>query len=390
MRQEGVGYWRLVLLVLAVLLVLGACSSPSSTLLPSEAAPLLTDVDIDAAELELAESEEVLTPTDAGTVPDGEEVDLSEVDEELSSQAVLSGVSGYIAYIRNDPNNSNPWQLWLANQSNDKRTQVYAGKRQINSVAVSLDGNSVVFAMKVRPKSSNYEVYRLTVSSKGLKRLTNTSASEWGVSMSANGRTLVWSDSFEVRDRWGDDIWVTRILLRNYNASLSSFTQRVIKRFEDWGEGPWLQGLSVSGDGNYIAYALNFDDYGAAVYLYNKLANSRVEVTYSERNDLGSPSVSSGGTKVAWVAYLNALDYSYKGDEIRVKEISTGKVTKALATGKNGIRHSHMTADGKFLTYSRLQNGSYNIWTRNISTGKAARAVSSSKPINNYGPHWQK
>ncbi len=159
MKQRTKQYWQFILCLLLTALVLAACSTSSPEFEEVDQEALITDADIDRAVLAVAEDVEEIIGIEEGDVPEGNEVDL--LEEELVTQAVLPAASGFVAYIRHD-SSLNTWQLWLADQATDVRTRVYNGQRQIQSVAVSADGNTLVFVMQRSLTSSDLEVLGLT------------------------------------------------------------------------------------------------------------------------------------------------------------------------------------------------------------------------------------
>jgi Tol biopolymer transport system component len=262
----------------------------------------------------------------------------------------------------------------LADQSNDQKTVVYAGKRDIDSVAVSRNGNVVVFSMRL--DSGRRQVFRFTVSSRTLKRLT-FHGDDVSVSMSANGRTVVW-----VRyEDWGCDDGCPSIKIREYSGG--SYTQRSI-----WGG----KGASVSGDGNYIVYVTDEDATNFEIWLYNKLNNTRTAVT-KPGGFMRYPSVSNGGTKIAYLR--NDYGESSPVDYVRVKDLTTGKTRNVVSYRRDRgvyepIHHPHLTADGNFITYVLNTNDRSNVYTKNLSTGRVALTDTRLLPKRHYAPYWQK
>ncbi|MDQ3461332.1 MAG: hypothetical protein M3498_18875, partial [Deinococcota bacterium] len=337
------------------------------------AAMLFTDADINAAELELADSIAELTGTEtldiASEAPEVVEeftLDESSTEDEFSTQAVLPGAGGYIAFIRHNPNCNNcQWQLYLADQSDDKKSGLLASGREIDSIAVSLDGNTVVFAMK-DPDDKNFEIYRMIVNTKSITRLTTTGYDEKNVSMSANGNTLVWEGSNAAGKR--------AVFIRTYSGA--TFTESILSVSSDQ-----LQ-PSVSSNGRYIALVRPTAT-AHHVLRYDRTSNSYM-TAFKRTNVLKHPSISDDGALVAGLVKLA------ERDRVLLRNVTT-KTTKALVSHSSGIEHPHITADGKFLAYSILQSGSWQVFTINLTTGQTAQAVSTAAPINSFhAPYWQK
>lgn len=377
MHPKRLGYSWLML----VILLLAACQGPALNEAPDVSTPLITDADFAAAELELALDITPVTMTDAGDVPDGVESVLPDViesvdDGDLTSQAVLAGASGYLAYSRFD-HLSGRYQLWLANQKTDAKTLVYTGSNFIWDVTVTLDGNTLFFTSSSANSSGlfQYDLYRLVVSTSKLTRLTNTQNSdELAVSVSANGKTLVWEgdNPFNAGKR--------AIFIRQYGSS--GFSDSVLTSSAS------QTSPTVSGDGNYIA----FRRYASGKYrllLYNK-TNASYKTVFTSRDYFYAPSPSNGGKKVAWANDDNIAPTN----QVRVKDIATGN-TKIVLTDSNYIPLVHFTADGNYLAFAAYRNVNefdviLPIYTKDLTTGKVARAVPGSTAADIYDLFWQK
>ncbi|CAN5658479.1 hypothetical protein BH24DEI1_BH24DEI1_08800 [soil metagenome] len=354
---------RILATVLVVLtLLLAACTSTLQQA-PATSPALLSDADIDAAALELATTTAEVTGTELGSLADGAESDLLEAEEEeLSTQAVLPGASGYIAYVHFDGLTAK-FQLWLANQSNDKKTLVYTGNRYINSVAVSLTGNILVFSMNTA--TGCCDIYRLIVSSNKLSNLTNSPAlNHINVSMTADDKIIAWGGTHN-----GKHV----VYIRTYERSGSS--QSMLSASAQQTEP------SISSDGKTIAL-MRFSSGKYRVMRYDRQKKTYLQVATSS-NPLLHPSPSNNG-KLAWLENRAHLGLT---NRVRVKTIATGAITNALSTSSY-IAHPHLASDGNFIVYDRYQNSKYNIFTRNLSTGKTARTVSASHWFD--GAYWQK
>ncbi len=156
-----------------MLLVLSACVQvPPAPEQPAEPpttseTPLVDDSAIDQATQDLgtAESLEGAVDDSAGANIDQETAITAPTQEtsELSSQAVLPGGKGYIAYAWFSTNSATqPWRIYLHDAATNVTTLVYGGLRQIESVAVSGDGNKIIAAIKeTTDATSDYEIYQI-------------------------------------------------------------------------------------------------------------------------------------------------------------------------------------------------------------------------------------
>lgn len=366
-------YTRPFALLALLVLLLAACSQtldPTSNLAqPSNA--LITDADIDHATLEVARREIAVSGSDVGAIPDGAHTELPNFDAQLSSQAVQPGVGGYITYVRIVRGTSNIWQLWVSNQSTDQSTLVYEGNRSINSTTINLAGDTLFFTAQVTAGSTNFEVYKLTLSNNAITRLTNTTTAEGDASVSANGQTVAWGGiNSSTRKR--------AVFLRSYSGT--SFSQKILGV-----SGGNQYEPTVSGDGAYVALIRQTTK--IQVMRFRKSNSSYLVVaTPSTSVYVRAPSVSNSGAKVAW----GEENKSTGSTAVKVKTISGGSVlTAGSSTGP--IRHPHLSSDGAYLTYVLPYNGSDNVSTKNLSTGQVARLTSdASSSITNAQAFWQK
>ncbi len=389
--KTTIPYLRVLLLTAATML-LAACSSPQAIPSPDEMAPLFTDSDIASAELDLPDTIEAITASDVGVMPDGAEKD----EGALSPQAVLPNSGGYLVYARFNHLNAK-YEIWRANQTSDAKTLIYSGLKHISDVALSLDGNSFFFTavaedntlsslngdstlLPARTISSNqYELYKFVASTKKLTRLTKTYGSETSVSVSANGRTVVWEGV--------DPLSVDRraIFIREFSTGGASDSVFVLTS-SDYQGNPM-----VSSDGKFIAFIRTASGKNR-VMLYNKLNKTYSQVASSSQT-LYSPSPGNG-KKVAWIdSYLDSSSNTYKY-RVRVKNLSSGSVTTAV-TEDYYILTAHLPANGDFLSWLayRLTSGgdsTYPVFTKNLSTNQVATAVAGSTAARLDDIFWQR
>jgi hypothetical protein len=351
------------------ILWLAACSTSAG---PREVdAPLAVDAPfvfddgaISGAPLELAPSLDDILAAELGELPDGPKSELADSpDSDVSVQAVLPDSGGSLAYVRHDPEDADPWQLWLADQTSGARTQVYRGHRSIQAAAVSSDGNTFVLAMAASTAGSDYDVYRLKLDTQSLSRLTNTPAPQSNVSISADGNVVVWE---------GQRAEGRALFIRVYSGS--SFEEGMLVASTDQ-----LQ-PAVSGNGDHIAFIRELAEENR-VMRYSRLNNSYITISKS-KSSLAYPSLGNGGDKVAW------LEHRPSEDRVRVKTVSTGAIAD-VASGPR-VERPFLTADGKFLTYALKPNENWHIYTKDLTTAQVALAASSSGSVNAYAPYWQK
>ena len=101
--------------------------------------------------------------------------ELGKLFSDASQLSTTASNSGFIYYLPKSSGAGKYLEAWRLNLASDTNTLIYTGKREIRSIAGSLDGNVVILSLKSRTDDvSNFEVYRLQVSPKKVFRLTKT------------------------------------------------------------------------------------------------------------------------------------------------------------------------------------------------------------------------
>jgi hypothetical protein len=367
--------WRIFVTLLLLLGLLGACTRAPQlvTQTPSEAAALFGDHDIDAATL--------VTPTRLITL-DGTELDeladLSETDEftvptsEVDPSAVLPNTYGTVAFIRNNPNlSANPWMVYLVDQATDTTTTVYGGRREIDSVAVTEDGNTLLVAMRrTSDPTADFEVYRITISTSTVERLTTTAYHESNVSMSADGSVLVWE---------GEDGAGRRAVFIREGATQTHLALSLEQKDP-----------SVSSNGQFIALIRTLVSGNPRIMRYDRNANS-YQVVYGQNAPiaLSHPSSSDDGSRIAFLEYRPSPVERQIVRYLDTTANTVANVFGAQLTDGPRIGHPHLAGDGDHLTYAWRQGERWSIFTRRISSGEVQRIAASPVPTTNRAPFWQ-
>jgi hypothetical protein len=357
MWQQKRSWVRVLWFVSCLLLSLLVSACSSTPPLESEQ-PLLTDDDIDRAVFALANHELSLATTEA-TLPVGEEIDITDQiqqkpSSELSAQAVLPGVTGWLTYVRNIPGNSRPWRIYAQDQAVGTDVLIYQGTREIQSVAVDVSGSVFIFAMReTTSATSDFEVYRYARSTATLTRLVNNTVDDTNVSVSASGNTVVWESTNTTTGK-------RRVVIRDYSGS--TFTQSFLNNTRDQVEP------TVSGDGQYVVFIRVFSSTSRRVYLYKRTTLTTSLVSSGNNQD---PSVSDGGKKVAWRT----------ATALKVKNTVTGTVQSI--TGD--YNHPHLSDNGSGLTYALSDNST--IYTLSLfNEFSSTVTVESVSPTTNLAP----
>jgi hypothetical protein len=278
---------------------------------------------------------------------------------------VLVNTTGFVVYIRNDPASTQPWQIYRYDQAGNKTLKVFEGTREIQSVAVSGDGNTVLATMRATTTTgSPFDVFRFAITPKSTTQLTNTTTDENDVSVSANGLMMVWQ---------GVNSGRATIYVRQYTGT--TFTQSFLSQ-----SAPQLQ-PSISGDGGFIALIRQITSNNSYRVLSFKRSDSSYTTVANSTTLLEHPSVSNGAAKVAWLQ--NAAT-----DTIRVKDIVANTTTN-IVSSTAGLEHPFLTATAKHITYSQLVNSNWNVRVRDLVTNTVVASTGTAAPITNKGVYWQ-
>jgi uncharacterized delta-60 repeat protein len=354
-----------VYLLLVCLLVFGVVSCfrvpPPAPSDPSQQA-LFSSSDLSNARKAFATTLEQVSGSDLENQVDDRDPDPidPETDSDLTSQAILPGVDGFVVYIRTD---GTTYQLWSHNQSSDATVLVYEGPYEIQSVAISGDGQTVLAVIKA-PIVNNFEVYRFKLETSTIELLTNTATPEEDVSMNAVGNVLVWEGENSATG-------LRAVFIRD-SSNDTTFTQGVLSVNTANQVDP-----SVSSNGTYIALVRELTT--DRVLLYNR--GTSVYTTVANRsNPTFDPSASDDGTQVLFLETTPTRQY------LRVKNLTTGVISTELASS-TPLEHPHLKGDGSHLTYGREVSGFTRLYTRDLASN--AQALNAGGSWNHFGMYWQ-
>ena len=243
----------IALIVAGILFInlLVSCNKSTVSALPVDDGDpaIFTDVDIDAAIPSLADEEvniASLQPQDLSTAS-------------LTTQATLADAEGYIFYIEQKSSVNKPWRIFRFDQATDKTTKIYEGKRKIQAVSGSIDGNTLIVSMRqTASNSSDYEIYRLIISPKSTEILTSNNVDDIDASMSADGSRIAWE-----RPRSG----VATVYTRMYSSD-DQFTEAFFNNSLPQREP------SLSGNGQYLVFIRDLANGNDEVVVYDFLFGS--------------------------------------------------------------------------------------------------------------------
>jgi len=325
-----------LLVVLLSLVLFAACGGGGT---PNQD-PLLGDSDLDGAPVIAVSEDTSLVVQQIDQVEPGAE--LPEQRSARQPQAVAEA-EGYIIVSQKS---GDTHQILLVNAENDDTTLVYEGSREVQSVAVNVEGGFVAFtaanaqgAQEVFGFDLNGDVFG---TAEQLLRLTDTPESEQDVSMSLDGLVLAWQ-GVGSEDAAGQTVLV-RGELDAAGGSPSIALETISYSTYD------VIQPSISGDGLYTVFVSQVDFEG----LDNQFALIRdfrgeepyTRSVYLSDGDLANPSVSGSNEQILFeetaggatnLVYLDVLPGSFL-------DIRPGELT-----------HPYLTADGNFAVYA--ENG---------------------------------
>lgn len=356
-------------LLLVTSLMLASCTQqnrpqPVSTESNTRAA-LVTDLDVDNARVASGSGvEQILSaPTSRGGFQESNELGA------LGFSASLSSVtdSGFLAFIRHTPSAPDPWELLLLEDEVAGPVTVYAGDREIQSTAVSLAGEYVVFSMMDAPTGGDFQVYRLDVPSLTLEQLTSDTAENTNVSITADGSTIVWE---------ADSPSSTRgVVIREYAGA--NYNQLTLNGPVD------LVEPSISADGKWLALIYTFAANDLAASLYSVDTDSLQFVDDGSPAVRRSPSVSRNGASVLWLE-----PGSSTGNSVKLATTSTSIVAEVL-NAPDPVEHPFLSAPGNHFAYISTVSGDSNVYIHDIAANTSSQWSSAPSGSVSYGVYWQ-
>src|SRR5690554_102917 len=184
-------------------LLLAACGSPPTP----EASALLSDADLDAATTIPEESSSSLSGFGSSLTADTLGPDVAQrggspafsagtLDAARGNNGQARGqqdLGGWVAYVEQKGKTYSIRLVDLNDQNHPERRgdfTVYSGKRAIQSVAVSRDGQTVAFVAE--SKDGDYDLYILDAQRGKVSSTRTPGVNERDVSMSLDGQALAW------------------------------------------------------------------------------------------------------------------------------------------------------------------------------------------------------
>lgn len=360
---------------MTIVLVISSCTDINKSSL--QIISLFTDSDLNLASIQTTNYIHEIVGTNIGTnssdFPDEKELPpLSNVNTELTTQTTIPEATGFIYYIENNPNTSQPWRIFRYDQSKDQNLLVYSGAREIQSVTGSLDGNIIIASMRQTTTSPiDFEIWRFILNPETIQRLTTNLADDINVSTSSSTLKVVWEQPVD---------GIASIIIRNYvSATLTgNFTESVLKNTFPQREP------SISANGHFIIFVQDLDATTNRISRFDSNTNTYLSV-FRNSEPLHHPSISNDGNIAL---YLWKRSY---GDIIRKKTINSRIFQTVVKNLPSTLEHPSITPNAKFITYGvreGISTGNHKLYIKNLKSGQTAQQTSPIGPIRHFGMSW--
>ena len=299
---------------------------------------------------------------------------IESLQENIVATNVLANSDGYVVFFTHDATNlTEPYKIWRHDQATDTLKKVYGGIREVQSVSISLDGDTVAAVMDSQAVPANKEVFRFIVSTDTSEQLTTTTADEADVSISGDATVLMWQGhhpttgrkSLNYRIYTDPTTFTDNRLARNHdvldpnlnqNAELAVFAQMV-------------DGTNYSdGKDRWIIYAFNLETQSLTPVL-------------GRAYQLTNPSLNDDSSQLL-VELLRSSD-----NKLVLQRFNLITQTGLTIKVQDQSVHPHLSADGNFATYGRVFPDRVITAVQNLSTGDVAFKNISETP---NGHVWQK
>ncbi len=363
---------RLFTLVFLLTLLASCRQAPQVTnpTIDDGSLPVFTDTHVDGARVQTAIRVDEVIGTQESDISLGTELPaLPSRGGVFEPQAVLAGASGYVYYIQYNPNSTiDPYRVYRFDQYNDIRALVYGGKREVQAVAGSYDGNFIVLSMRQTTTTPNdFEIFRFNILGQFAQRLTNNQVDDTNVSMSGNALSIVWEAPVS---------GVAKIFFRKYTdtSTTTAYTESVLVSSDSQRQP------SLSANGKYLALVRDLASGKDQVFRYDLSSNIYAGFSTQSIIPLEHPSISNTGKQVAWLQN-DVLD------QVILRNTAVNTIQTVVGP-LDTIEHPFISADGQLLTYGRVEASTLKAFTRNLF-GAELRITNPVAPISNKGMMWQ-
>lgn len=321
---------------------------------------------IEAEEITLNEED---MPNEAALTEKIEVVDLTGeavANEKLAMQArFLKNSSGVICYVWHFPSSRTmPYLILTKDQRTNRTSVIYWGKREIDSASCNSTGTEFVFSMReTEDESSDFEIFKYSVSGRKLTMLTNNTTDDTDVSASEDFNTLAWEEDYRGR---------RAVLIKQVTADKTTYRR-------SWSRD-WTQ-PSLSSNGDFLVLVYKNNSRYNYIFRYGLKDRRLRYITRGAANvSVVAPSISDDGNSILW------LEKSGENNTIKLRDYSARKVSVILTT-TNEVNHPYLSRDGLKLAYS-IKNGRYTeVNIREIFTKTTTIATRSS--LRSFSVVWQ-
>lgn len=294
----------------------------------------------------------------------------------LHTQTTLVSSDGFIVYIAQ---NGIANEIWRHDQSDDSQTLVYTGSRDIQSVAITLDGDTIAAVMDREATTNtfinqNTEVFAFKISTLDAQLQTVTGSDEADISISGDGKVWTWQGRNRINNKQA-------IVYRIYDTNGNSLDYIVHNNYD-------IEQPSITQNGKLITFRKSRDgSYYAdgtdrwVTYAYNIAIKKSFGLVVS-KYPLGNPSLNNDGSKLL-VERGRSIDDKRI---VQLFDLIERKWLTPVFTVQNDSVHAHLTADGLFAAYAK-RTAKLNSNTRDISPSTVA-VTNIAKDTD--GHFWQK
>lgn len=357
--------FKLSVFFIMLIFLLTACSSTKTINPEDNQESLFTNEQLNtAAEINVSETYDIFGK-DLNNLEINLEKEVEEAESELSSQAILPNVSGYLSYYRKS---GGTYEIWIIDQSNEVKTKVLNTAYAVQSVAVSGDGLWLAASM-INPNHGKYDIYLFDISTLSMLNLTNSAnKDERDVSMTSDGSKVVYTKP--------TNAGLSKVNICHYDAFLQSCSVSILASSDSQIQP------SITAEGSFIALVRLLSGGRWRVLLYDVLANTYTTVS-TRPEELSHPSANYDGSQVMFLR--DRTETTVGKHLVRIKNLKTNVVYNELS--KPNVGHPHMLPTANYFTYRDDTINGTRAFTRNIATNQRASAQAGAWDY--YQPYWQ-
>ncbi len=362
------------LMFVVVCTLLAACGgSIQAPTTPTAEKPLITDADIDNAQLLLPTEVKELVGIEGGEATAGQGMTVAS-DVVLSQQSTQTGLLGgdsWIYYIQADTTPTNApdarslvpgpttYSVYGKSAASDSPVLIYSGAREIQSISVH-NTHNILFSMReTTDPSSDFEIFFRT-NSGGVDQFTDDDVDNTNVSTTSYSDYIVYEELVSGRPS---------IVLRT-NSGTNAPVVRLSSAYPQ-------RHPNLSGDGKQIVFVRDLPNgydsimkYTLATNIYSLVVDTTPTNARLTPVTLDFPSVSHYADKVLWLE---------SNRTVKLKNLSTGSVQTVASDAT--IKRPHLNYYGTFMTYQQGRN----VYYKNLQTAQVWAFTNNSSFVNSYG-----